>query len=424
MTTIKAGVIGAGFIGVAHVEALRRLGNVEVVAVVGSSLASAQRKAQALHVPQAYGDWRQLIANPDVQVVHNCTPNYLHREVNLATIAAGKHIVAEKPLGINSQETAEMLQAARQAGVVHAVNFNYRMYPLVQEARARLAAGELGPVRLVHGNYLQDWLLLDTDYNWRIEPAVGGPSRAMADIGSHWCDLAQFVSGLLISEVCAEITTFLPVRRRPRRGTETFAGVDQRPAEFDAVPITSEDYGSVLLGFQGGARGVCVISQVSAGHKNHLTLEVDGATGSLAWNQEEPNTLWLGHRGAPNEVLPKDPALLHPEAQPYAHYPGGHGEAYPDGITNLFRNVYRFILDEAPSHLASRNGGCDGASEGPAAPRTGGRCVGPAGGSVNRPGDPRYDVADFPTFVDGHRAALVVEAILRSAQERRWVAVG
>jgi predicted dehydrogenase len=388
MTTIKAGVIGAGFIGVAHVEALRRLGNVEVVAVAGSNLASAQRKAQALHVPQAYGDWRQLLADPDVQVVHNCTPNYLHREVNLATIAAGKHIVAEKPLGVNSQETAEMLQAARQAGVVHAVNFNYRMYPLVQEARARLAAGELGPVHLVHGNYLQDWLLLDTDYNWRIEPAVGGPSRAMADIGSHWCDLAQFVSGLLISEVCAEITTFLPLRRRPRRGAETFAGVGQRPADFadfEEVSIASEDYGSVLLGFQGGARGACVISQVSAGHKNHLTLEVDGATGSLAWNQEEPNVLWLGHRGAPNEVLPKDPSLLHPEAQPYAHYPGGHGEAYPDGIANLFRNVYQFIL---------------------------------------KGGDPRHDVADFPTFVDGHRAALVVEAILRSAQERRWVTVG
>ncbi|MBM4467908.1 MAG: Gfo/Idh/MocA family oxidoreductase [Chloroflexi bacterium] len=385
MTTIKAGVIGAGFIGVAHVEALRRLGSVEVVAVAGSSLASAQRKAQELHVPQAYGDWRQLVADPDVQVVHNCTPNYLHRQVNLATIAAGKHVVAEKPLGVSSQETAEMLQAARQAGVVHAVNFNYRMYPLVQEARARLAAGDLGPVRLVHGNYLQDWLLLDTDYNWRIDPAVGGPSRAMADIGSHWCDLAQFVSGLLISEVCADITTFLPRRRRPRRAAETFAGVGQRPADFDELPIASEDYGSILLGFQGGARGACVISQVSAGHKNHLTLEVDGATGSLAWNQEEPNTLWLGHRGAPNQVLPKDPALLHPQAKPYAHYPGGHGEAYPDGIANLFRNVYRFIQ---------------------------------AGG------DPRHDAADFPTFVDGHRAALVVEAIMRSAQERRWVGLG
>jgi len=385
MTTIKAGVIGAGFIGVAHVEALRRLGNVEVVAVAGSSLASAQRKAQDLHVPQAYGDWRQLVADPDVQVVHNCTPNYLHRQVNLAAIAAGKHIVAEKPLGVSSQETAEMLQAARQAGVVHAVNFNYRMYPLVQEARARLAAGELGPVRLVHGNYLQDWLLLATDYNWRIDPAVGGPSRAMADIGSHWCDLAQFVSGLLINEVCADITTFLPRRRRPRRAAETFAGVGQRPADFEEVPIASEDYGSILLGFQGGARGACVISQVSAGHKNHLTLEVDGATGSLAWNQEEPNTLWLGHRGAPNEVLPKDPSLLHAQAKPYAHYPGGHGEAYPDGIMNLFRNVYRFLQD--------------------------GR-------------DPRHEAADFPTFVDGHRAALVVEAIMRSAQERRWVAVG
>jgi predicted dehydrogenase len=280
---IRAGVIGAGFIGPAHVEAVRRLGSVEVVALAASSLASAQKKAQALSIARAYGDWRELVHDPDVQVVHNCTPNVMHHEVTLAAIAAGKHIVAEKPLAMNSRETSELVQALEATPLVGAVCFNYRMYPLVQEARARVAAGDIGQVRLIHGGYLQDWLLFETDYNWRVDPRQAGASRAMADIGSHWCDLAQFVSGRRIAAVCADLGTFLPRRFRPAGEVETFAGPARRTAGAVAeISVETEDYGSVLLRYDGGARGACTISQLSAGHKNGLRLEVDGSLSSLA----------------------------------------------------------------------------------------------------------------------------------------------
>ena len=382
---IRAGVIGTGFIGPAHIEALRRLGNVEVVALAESSQASADAKARALHISRAYGDWRDLVRDPAIQVVHNCTPNILHHQIALATIAAGKHIVAEKPLAMTSAETGELVQALSATHLVGAVCFNYRMYPLVQEARVRAAAGELGELRLIHGCYLQDWLLYDTDFNWRVDARLAGASRAMADIGSHWCDLAQFVARRRITAVCADLATFLSRRRRPMGDVETFAGADRSALattlEFD---VETEDYGSVLLAFDGGARGSCIISQISAGHKNHLTLEVDGSLGSLAWNQEQPTELWLGQRDGPNRLLPKDPSLLSETARRYAHYPGGHGEAYPDSITNLLARVYAFIGE--------------------------GR-------------DPRREEPDFPSFDDGHRSALIVETILASHRTRGWVPV-
>jgi len=382
---IRAGVIGTGFIGPAHIEALRRLGNVEVVALAESSQAYADAKARALHVPRAYGDWRDLVRDPAIQVVHNCTPNILHHQIAMATIAAGKHIVAEKPLAMTSTETGELVQALSATNLVGAVCFNYRMYPLVQEARVRAAAGELGELRLIHGCYLQDWLLYDTDYNWRVDARLAGASRAMADIGSHWCDLAQFVARRRITAVCADLATFLSRRRRPMGDVETFAGADRSAlATTIEVDVETEDCGSLLLAFEGGARGSCIISQISAGHKNHLQLEVDGSLGSLAWNQEQPTELWLGQRGGPNCLLPKDPSLLSETARGYAHYPGGHGEAYPDSITNLLARVYAFIGE--------------------------GR-------------DPRREEPDFPSFDDGHRSALIVETILASHRTRGWMPV-
>lgn len=381
--SIRVGVIGAGFIGPAHIEALRRLGGIEVVALAASSRNSAEAKARALRLPRAYGDWRELIGDSDVQVVHNCAPNVLHRDINLAVLAARKSIVSEKPLGINAQETAEMVQAADQAGVVNAIVFNYRMYPLVQQARAMIAAGELGRIILVHGAYLQDWLLYESDYNWRVDPAQGGPSRAIADIGSHWCDLVEFVSGLRITKLCADLTTVHPIRYRPRGEVETFAATSD-VVEREPIDVQGEDQGGILLRFENGAPGACLISQVAAGHKNDLRLEVNGLSRSLLWAQENPEVLWIGRRDGPSEILPKDPALLRAEVRRYAQYPGGHGEAYPDGLRNLLRNVYDFIRE--------------------------GR-------------DPRYDPCDFPTFRDGHRSALIVEAILRSHRERGWVEV-
>ena len=383
MGRIRAGVIGAGFIGTAHIEALRRLGNVDVVALAGSSAASAEAKAKRLHVPRAYGSWQELIDDPRVDVVHNCTPNYLHYEIAMTAIRAGKAIVAEKPLGISSAETRKLWEAATQAGVVNAVVFNYRAYPMVQQARAMIRAGDVGEVRLVHGFYLQDWLLLDTDYNWRVDPALGGASCAMADIGSHWVDLAQYVTGLRIEALCSDVSTFVQ-SRRPLPVREGSGPGDREGGSRREVRVEVEDSATLLLRFAGAARGSAIVSQVAAGHKNDLHLEIHGARESLAWSQEEPNTLWIGRREAANSLLPKDPNLLSPVARCFAHYPGGHGEAYPDGLKNLFSSVYRAIEGDRP---------------------------------------PAEDLADFPTFRDGHRAVLVIEAVLESAKGCGWVSV-
>jgi len=379
MTSIKAGVIGLGFIGPAHVEALRRLGDVEVIAVAGARPGTAKAKAARLGVPRAYSDWRDLVADPDVQVVHNCTPNFLHYEINMAVISA----VSEKPLAMDAHQAAELLRAVKEAGVIHAVCFNNRMYPLTREMKARVARGDIGDVRLVHGTYLQDWLLYDTDYNWRIDPALGGAARTIGDIGSHWCDLAQFVTGLKITAVYADLVTFLPTRRKPKTPVDAFADTGLQPEDYEEVEVTTEDCGLILLRFEEGARGACVLSQMCAGRKNYLTLEVNGARGSLGWNLERPNELWLGHRDRPNELLPKDPALLSPTARAYAHYPGYHNEGYPDTFKNLFQEVYAAVRD---------------------------------GGKM--PDNPTW-----PTFEAGYQANVVVDAILQSAKEQRWITV-
>jgi len=380
---LRAGVIGAGFIGTAHIEALRRLGNVDVVALADDSRESAEAKAKALYIPRAYGAWQELIDDLQVDVVHNCTPNYLHFAIAMAAIRAGKAIVAEKPLGITSEETRKLWDAAKQAGVVNVVVFNYRGYPMVQQARAMIRAGDAGEVRLVHGFYLQDWLLLDTDYNWRVDPKLGGRSCAMADIGSHWIDLAQYVTGLRIEALCSDISTFVQSRRPSAARTESGPG-DRDAGPQPELRVEVEDSGGLLLRFAGGAQGNAIISQVAAGHKNDLRIEIHGSRQSLAWSQEEPNTLWIGRREAANSLLPKDPNLLSPAARRFAHYPGGHGEAYPDGLKNLFLNVYRAIESDRP---------------------------------------PAEDLADFPTFRDGHRAMLVIEAVLESAKGCGWVSV-
>ena len=380
--SIKIGVIGAGFIGPVHIEAVRRLGDVEVIAISASSQAHADAKAHALGVSRAYGDWRALVADKDVEVVHNTAPNYLHAEINRAVIAARKHLLCEKPLGVTPDETRAMLRGARAAKIVHGVCFNYRMYPMTQEMRVRIGAGALGNVRIVHGHYLQDWLMFETDYNWRVDPARGGSSQALGDIGSHWCDLAQFVSGLRITALCADTNAFITSRQRPKGEIETFAASAAGETEF--MRVSGEDYATVLLQFENGARGSFLISQLSGGHKNDLALEVNGTLASLGWQQEQPERLWVGQRDAANAVLLKQPNLLTERARKFAHYPGGHIEGYPDGFKNLVARFYAFIRE--------------------------GR-------------DPQKDAPDFPTFEDGHRAALVVDAILRSAKERAWVSV-
>ena len=352
-----------------------------VVAVAERDQALADAKAAELSIPKAYGDYHQLLADPDVQVVHNCTPNHLHFEVNRGIMAAGKHVISEKPLAMNSGESRELVKLAKESGVVHAIDFNYRYMPLVQQARLMCQDDrDVGRVLAVHGSYLQDWLHQASDWNWRLVPELSGESRAVADIGSHWCDLVQFVTGLKIVRVMADLVTIHPVRQRPKVEVETYAGKVLRPEDLEDVSINTEDYASILLEFDSGAHGVLTVNQCAAGRKNRLYFEIDGAKSALAWDQERPNELWVGRRDGPNQTIMKDPSLLYEEAQQYAHYPGGHNEAYPDGPKNLFRNVYGFI-----------------------------------GG--DRPG------GDFATFVDGHNEIAICDAVLTSSREKQWVDV-
>jgi predicted dehydrogenase len=382
---IGMGIVGAGFVGPHHVDAVRRLGYVDVVAVAGSSQASAEKKAEALGARKAYGSYEALLNDPDVQVVHNATPNYLHYPVNAAAIAKGKHVVSDKPLAMTAAEAKKLLDQATKAGIVHAVTFNYRGNPLVQQARNAIARGDIGKPNFLIGQYLQDWLLKDTDYSWRLEPDKGGASSALGDIGSHWCDLAQHVSGLRITHVLGDITTVIPKRKKPVGSREAFAAADANQ-KVEEVDIKVEDLASVLLRFDNGAKGAFSVGQVCAGHKNDLEIEICGSKASLKWRQEHQNELLIGHRDKPNEILQKDPSLIDREAGRYAHLPGGHQEAWADAFANVMRDIYGFIAD---------------------------------GRKASDPHPPA-----FATFEDGYRANCIVEAILQSASKgSTWIKV-
>lgn len=375
---IGMGIVGAGFVGPHHVDAVRRLGFVDVVAVAGSSQASADKKAEALGAQRAYGSYEALLNDPDIQVVHNATPNYLHYPVNAAAIAKGKHVVSDKPLAMTAAEARKLLDQANKAGIVHAVTFNYRGNPLVQQARTSIAKGDIGTPHFLVGQYLQDWLLKDTDYSWRLEPDKGGASSALGDIGSHWCDLAQHISGLRITHVLGDITTVIPKRKRPIGSREAFAAADANQKVED-VDIKVEDLASVLLKFDNGAKGCFSVGQVCAGHKNDLEIEICGSKASLKWRQEHQNELLIGHRDRPNEILQKDPSLVDDVARRYAHLPGGHQESWADAFSNLMRDIYGFIAEG------------------------------------KKPSDPHPPA--FATFEDGYRANCIVEAILQSASK-------
>lgn len=379
--SLKVGVSGAGFIGPAHVEALRRLG-IQVVGICSSSPEGAARKARELRLERAYPSYEAMIADRELDVIHITSPNHLHFAQAKSALQAGKHVVCEKPLAMNTAQTKELVDLARDKQLVNAVNFNIRFYPLAQHTRSMLKAGNLGDIYLVQGSYLQDWLLLPTDWNWRLEPELGGEMRAVADIGSHWLDLLTFVTDLKIDSVFAEFETFLPIRKKPTKPPETYGGKLEVSSEYVEHPIHTEDYATVLLRFEGGARGVLTVSQVSAGRKNRLYYEIDGAQSAIAWDSERPNELWIGHRDRPNEVLLKDPSLLSTQARGYTSYPGGHNEGFPDTFKQLYRSVY--------GYLESR--------------------------------DPNTE-PDFATFADGHQELVIGEAILRSAKQGSWVKV-
>lgn len=381
MTALASAVVGTGFIGPVHVEALRRLGR-RVKGVCASTPDKGRAAAHALGLERSYDRYEDVLGDPDVSVVHLASPNRLHFDQCRRALAAGKHVICEKPLAMTAAETAELVTLAERAATVAAVCYNVRFYPLCHETRQRIAEGTIGDVFHVTGSYVQDWLLYDTDFNWRVLAEEGGALRAVADIGTHWLDLVTWITGRDVEAVCADLHTVWPVRRRPQGSVDTFSGKTNVARPTAEVAVTTEDYGSILLRFRGGARGCVTVSQLTAGRKNCLRFEVAGSQGALAWNSERPNELWAGWRDRPNELLLRDPALLHDAARRIASYPGGHNEGYPDTFKQLFRTVYDYI--EAGDFAAPR---------------------------------------PFPTFADGHREVALCEAILQSHREGRWVAV-
>lgn len=377
---INVGIIGSGFIGPAHIEALRRLGFVQVVALCDGSLVKAQEKARQLNVPHAYASVEELLAHPNLHAVHNCTPNHLHAEINRQILRAGKHVFSEKPLCMTPDEARELVALAEQAGVVHGVSFVYRQFAMVRQAASMMRAGTLGRLFASHGSYLQDWMLLETDYNWRVDAALGGASRAVADIGSHWCDTVQYVTGRRITEVMADLSIVWPRRKASAGGHQTFSHDEQ--AEYEVKPVTTEDFGSVLFRFDDGSKGSFSVSQVSAGRKNRLTFEINGSEQSVAWDQEIPQQLWIGHRARANQTLTDDPGLMNPDVADSAHFPGGHIEGWPDAFKNMMAQFYRAVQ---------------------------------AGAMPDNP--------QFATFYDGASVMYIIDVIVKSHQQQRWVRV-
>jgi predicted dehydrogenase len=375
-----AAVVGAGFIGPVHVEALGRIG-VEVTGILGVSDAESKAAAGAVGLAKAYRSFDEVLEDKAVAVVHIATPNRLHYPMAKAALAAGKHVLCEKPLAMNSTESRELVELARRTGLAAAVNYNIRYYPLCLEAADVVRCGDLGEVYSVCGSYVQDWLLYPTDYNWRVLAEEGGELRAIADIGTHWLDLVHAITGLEVEAVCADLSTVHPVRQRPLGEVQTFKGKEAAgPARTEPVDIATEDYGAVLIRFHGGARGCLEVSQVTAGRKNCLRYEIAGSKCALAWCSERPNELWTGRRDKPNETLLRDPALVCDRARRFVNYPGGHNEGFPDTFKQCFRAFHEYI--EAGDFAAAPT---------------------------------------FPTFADGHREILLCEAILRSHREQRWV---
>jgi predicted dehydrogenase len=381
-----AAVIGGGFIGPVHVESLRRIG-VNVVGLLGSSLDRAQPTARRLGIPRVYRDLDELLGDSRAQVVHVASPNEHHVDQVKSVLLSGRHVICEKPLGARSADTAALLAlAGDRPAQATAVNYNIRYYPLCHELRARIAAGELGRVLSVSGSYVQDWLLYPDDYNWRVEPDGRTNLRAVADIGTHWMDLAQFLIGSPIRAVSADLATFHPRRKRPVGPTDTFSGssgMADQSRETEEVEITTDDHAAVLVRFDGGVKGLFHVSQVTAGRKNRLTIEVAATLGSAFWDSESPNQLWLGSRTRPNQIVERDPALLGPAAAAISHYPGGHTEGFSDTLKQLFLDVYGWIMTGQRAGLSPQ----------------------------------------FPTFSDGHHEVCLCEAIAASAATEHWVNV-
>jgi predicted dehydrogenase len=375
---LKTAVIGTGFMGRVHLEALRRVEHVDVIAVAGRQMESAKKLAEAYEVPSAFTDYNELLKIADLDAVHVCTPNVLHYPIAKAALQAGKHVLCEKPVAVSTREAEELTALAAETGLRNCVCHNLRFYPMVQQMRRMCEAGQLGEILVAQGTYSQDWMLYETDWNWRVDEKASGPSRVMADIGSHWFDMVEHITGLRVESLCADLQIFYPTRKQPKRSVESFTGKLPSEEDVDDTPVTTEDFGAVIFRLGKSARGAMTASQVSAGRKNGLSVEIFGTKSSVAWNQERPDELWIGNRNTPNQIIIKDPALLLSPASKYADLPGGHSEGYDDTFKQVFRRFYASIADSSLS-------------------------------------------PEYPQMVDGLRQMRILDAELASSKSRSWV---
>ncbi|MBM3705826.1 MAG: Gfo/Idh/MocA family oxidoreductase [Actinobacteria bacterium] len=384
MDKIRAGIVGAGFVGPLHIENLRRIGIAEVKAIAEMNQEKADIMAEKLGVEKAYGDWRKLVADPGIDVVHITAPNKLHFPIAKECIEAGKHVICEKPLTMDTKEAKLLVGMAKAKRVVNATTFNMAFYPMVRHAKEMVSRGEAGRVFLAHGRYLQDWLSKDSDYNWRVEAQFSGKSRVVGDICSHWMHMMQMVLGKRIGSVYADLTTFIPTRKKPLTEIPTHSERELQPGEYEELKVDTEDHATIMFNFEGGIKGVLIAAQVCPGRKQFIEWEINASGKSLGWNGEEPNVLWIGERSSGNTVLIKDPNVLYKGAREYAHYSVGLAEGYPDTWKNLLMAVYKYIQDYNP----------------------------------DKPAEPV-----FPTFEDGYRIQVLIDAVLESAEKNRWVEV-
>ena len=367
--------------GKVHAEGVRRLGNVEIAAIAASSDAKAKAFGESLGVERTTGDYKTLLADKTIDAVHVLTPNALHFPMCRAALQSAKHVLCEKPFTMSAAEARELVKLAKKAGLANCIEHNLRYYPVVQQIRRMIEAGDLGEILIVQGTYSQDWLLYDTDWNWRIDSKANGKLRAMGDIGSHWMDMIQHLTGLRITALCADLQTFHATRKRPKGSIETFAGKTMKQQDYEPFKIDTDDFGAVLLHLGDRARGAFTVSQMSAGRKNMFTFDIYGTKAGVSWNQERPDELWIGQRNTPNQIIVKDPSLLYPKAAAYADLPGGHSEGYDDSHKQVFKRFYASVAD-------------------------------------------RSAPVEYPTFEDGMLGMELLEKVLESVKKKGWVKVG
>lgn len=378
MKIFKTGVVGTGFIGQVHIEILRRLGNVEVVALADKF--SPDVTAEKLNVPHCFTDYKEMINTMDLDFVHICTPNHTHFEIAMYALSHGVHVLCEKPMTTSIDDAKKLVDKAAETGLIAAINFHNRFYPMTNHMRNIIRDGDLGEIFSISGTYCQDWLLFDTDYSWRLNASESGNTRVVADIGSHWMDLSEFVSGQRIVEVMADFSIIHKTRRKPRKQILAFSNEHFSPDDYEEIPVNTEDCASVMFRYENGAKGSAYFSQVIAGKSVAINLMVGGYKKSAEWNSEACNRLAVGNRDSFNQIFEKGQSTVHPDTLPLVAYPFGHLEGFPDAFKQCFKQVYT-------------------SAEHPDAPK------------------------DYATFEDGLREMVLCEKIFESNATQKWVRI-